>query len=143
MPDNLFQIGENPRYWTLEQRREKFSDWKARQLASDPSNPFDLAVWHPVDDPMTSEQFDVFPDAPEDAGGCSALLWVKFRHRRLGTVVVSKGRYEPFSGLWHARQSPEDRSGRVTAIAWAHIVDGEIPWTGTIICEDEEDVEAE
>jgi hypothetical protein len=137
MTDNLFQIGENPRYWTAEQRREKFMAWKAR-LASEPSNPFDLDVWHPVDDPMTSEQFDEFPDAPEDADGYSELLWVKFRHRSTGEVVVSKGHYEPFGGAWHVRLSPEDRSGWVKAIAWAHIIDGEIPWTGPIISEDEE-----
>jgi hypothetical protein len=142
MSDSLFPDCDDTRNWTTQQRREKFTAWKARHLAGDPSNPFDRAVWHPVDDPMTSQQFDEFPDAPEDAGGCSELLWVKFRHRRLGKVVVSKGRYEPFSGLWHARQSPEDRSGWVKAIAWAHIVEGEIPWSGPVISEDDE-VEAE
>lgn len=139
MPDSLFPEDENPRYFTVEERLKRFQTLKA----GEPSKPFDMAVFHTVDDPITDDQFEESPAPAQDNNGSTVQLWVKFRHRGSGQVVVSKGCYETGSGTWHALQGADQGVGRVKAIAWAEIIVGEMPWTGPILSQEEEQEVAE
>jgi hypothetical protein len=119
----------SPRDFTVEERRQKFLDFKAKMTATSEAEEV-ATIWHAVDDPMTPEQYEEIPPGNPGVSGRTMPIWVKYRHRRRREVVVAKGCFDHEDGCWMARYDPVDDGDyicRVEPIAWAKIVPSVTP----------------
>jgi hypothetical protein len=127
---------EQVRNLTTAERRERFQACRARMQAAYADLSTEETHWHPIDDDMPLDGLNELPPArPGDTR--TPLVWVKFRDRSVGKVVVSRGRYDYDGGTWSARlSSVEDGDvvGTVVAVAWASIGGGR-PWDGPTVRE--------
>jgi hypothetical protein len=127
---------KEPRYFTTQERREKFKAYMAlhHQGATQPV-PMG-ARWHLLDDPMSLEQCDQLPPARPGIETRTPPVWVKYHHPDRREIVVAKGRFDYDGGVWTARICMGDDSdyiGPVTPMAWAQIITGKLPWEGPVI----------
>src|SRR5208283_4648536 len=63
MTTDLFPQGKHARYFTVEERRERFLASKAKALAGEPIDADNSTTWHEVNDPPTSQQHQQKPVA--------------------------------------------------------------------------------
>ena len=117
------QCQQHPRYFTAEERRERFLAGRAKDLASEPIDAEDSTVWHEVDNPLTSQQRKLITDAMPERGRYSPLLWLKLLEPGTNRVVRCRGRFQHFNGLWVAgfseAEEDSDSGFLVRPIAWA------------------------
>ncbi len=92
MATNSFSNGKHPRYFTAEERRERFLAGKAKDLAGESIDVDDSTVWHEVDEPLTSQQRKLITDAMPERGRYSPLLWLKLLEPGTDRVVRCRGR---------------------------------------------------
>lgn len=137
MTDPVTTPSKEPRNFTVEERRANFVAAKrANSSGVIPPPKCRAIVWHPIDDPMPLDQYDLIPEGQPGIDSRTPRLWVKFLHPRSRKIVVSKGRFDHDGGTWTAQlRSEEDDSyrGRVVPSAWAHIVPDELPWDCLVI----------
>jgi hypothetical protein len=126
---------DEPRNLSAPERVERFQAWKSKIPTADSEISTCKTHWHLVDQDLTLDQI---ADIPEGRPGDTRTptLWIKFRRPRLQEIVVAKGFFDYDGGTWTSRLSSVedgDDIGRVVAMAWARIVDGERPWEGPTI----------
>lgn len=105
MKTNLFANGKHPRYWTTEERIERFLAASAQALAGEPIDADDLTAWHEVDDPLTGHQRELISNVVPEGERYSPLIWLKLREPGTHRVVRCRGWYDHIRESWIAQES--------------------------------------
>jgi hypothetical protein len=102
MTTDSFSNGKHPRYFTAEERRERFLASRAKALAGKPIDADDSTAWPEVNDPLTSQQRKLITDAMPARGRYSPLVWLKLLEPGTNRVVRCRGRFNYANGSWVA-----------------------------------------